>query len=232
MPNNVNVPLFKEKGETVAQAHIGGVDEFTIVGLNSAHAVGRNTAIMVNVSNFSTDPILEEYNNSNFPVENNLNYNSKNRAFIAEVGAGFFKVFGRDSLFIFETYAGYGLYYMNRALNTQQSISYNIHRPFIQPSIGMRYRLLEVSYGLRMSEIIFSNIQPSTAFEANPFTMDDFTLWDKTVNFEHSLTISVGSEKIKGQIQWVSPSLLLSPAQIDVLGFVNRSITLGVKYRF
>ncbi|MFA5648831.1 MAG: hypothetical protein WC951_11055 [Bacteroidales bacterium] len=46
MPNNVNVPLFKEKGETQVQAHIGTAEKFNSAGINVAHAIGRSTALM------------------------------------------------------------------------------------------------------------------------------------------------------------------------------------------
>ncbi|HZJ74312.1 MAG TPA: hypothetical protein VFC87_05865 [Perlabentimonas sp.] len=236
VPNNVNVPLFKKKGETLAQAHIGSAEEFNLAGVNFAHAIGRNTALMLNASNFRTNSTFEA---DNTIIENNLNYNPKNRAFMAEIGAGFFKPFGNDSIFIFETYAGYGLYSMNRVLNTHQSVAYNIHRPFIQPSIGIRYKIVEVSYGLRMSVLFFSNQRPSTAFKENAITMVNFENWDKVFNFDNSLAVGVGSERIKVQFQWVyNPLINILNDSSNILNSsvaeVNRisNINIGLKFRF
>jgi len=229
MPNNVNVPLFKEKGETVTQAHIGSAEEYGHIGVNVAHAIGRNSALMLNASYFKAGSDLTEYNDN--AIENNLNFNSKNRAFMAEVGAGFFKPFGADSIFVFETYAGYGLYSINRALNTQQSVAYNIHRPFVQPSIGIRYKKIEVSYGLRMSMLVFSNQHPSTAFKNDDLAMLKFENWDRVFNLDHSLTIALGTELVKFQIQWIyNPQINYSNDTFLIPTFSNFNI--GLKLRF
>ncbi|MDD2197773.1 MAG: hypothetical protein PHW91_11375 [Bacteroidales bacterium] len=229
MPNNVNVPLLKEKGETVAQGHIGSAEEFRETGVNVAHAIGRNSALMLNLSSFKSYPDLSEY--SGDTTVNNLHFNKKNQSFMAEIGAGFFKPFGPDSIFVFETYAGYGMYTMNRALNTYQSVAYNIHRPFVQPSISIRYKIVEVSYGLRMSMLFFSNQHPSTAFVEDEITMMNFENWNKIFNIDHSLTIGVGAELVKFQIQWIyNPQVNYLNDSFLIPTFSN--VNIGLKFRF
>lgn len=230
MPNNVNVPLFKEKGETQAQAHIGTAEKFNSAGINVAHAIGRSSALMFNASGFNTNSDITIYTGNT--TGNNLNYDSKNRAVMAEVGAGLFKPFGKDSIFIFETYAGYGLYSINRALNTYQSVAYKIHRPFVQPSIGIRYKIVEVSYGLRMSMLFFSNQLPSTAFKNDAITMLEFENWDKAFNFDHSLTVGVGWERVKVQLQWVYNPIFNALTNPITESNYSSNISLGLKFGF
>ncbi|NHB69371.1 hypothetical protein [Perlabentimonas gracilis] len=231
MPNNANIPLLKEEGETVAQAHYGATDDMNFFGLNAAHAIGKNTALMFNTSAFITDHKPEEVS-SPIEIENNRNYNSSVRAFMAEAGVGFFIPVSKDSVFVFETYAGYGLYSANRALNSNQSITYNIHRPFIQPSIGIRYKRVELSYGLRLSKLFFANSRPSTAFEIDEIAMSGYDVWDKAFRLEHSFTLGIGNDRIKAQIQWINTPFfnILSETATGIEG--NSNISMGIRYRF
>lgn len=231
LPTKANVPLFKEKGEGAIQAHFGATENHNFIGLNSAYAVTNNVGLMLNASNFYTtnNPELIQ---SNINIENNQNYNPKSNLFMGEIGVGYFKPISRDSVFIFETYAGYGFYSGNKVLNDLQSISYNIHRPFIQPSIGVRYKWIEASYGVRFTQLYFTNNQPSTAFEADELAMFGYQQWNKTFRFEQSLTIGIGNDRIKGQIQWLNTLTPYFNEDIDDIleGFSN--VSLGIQYRF
>jgi hypothetical protein len=231
MPNSMNVPLIKEKDEIQVSGYTGDASGFKLYGLTSSYAFSNNSAVMFNIAHFSGNDGIDKLWSTN-PIEENHNFNPKNQSTMAEFGVGMFKGMRPDSSFIFETYVGYGIYSFNRALDEQLSIAYHIHRPFIQPSIGFRHKYFECAYGLRITHLIFANERPSTAFINDDYAQNEFNIWKNKTRIEHSLTIRVGNERLKAQLQFLStPSLLYQEYDLTPFNDIS-NISLGVQFRF
>jgi hypothetical protein len=230
MPNNANIPLHKEKNEIQASGYLGDASGFRMSALSASYTITDNIGLMLNAANFS-GANGTNYSFQSTPPTEDVNYNAKNFSNMGELGVGFFKPLKADSSFIFETYIGYGLYSFNRALNESQSVAYRIHRPFIQPSIGYRGKRFEAAYGLRIVQLAFSNKKPSAEFLNDNFTKFQFDEWDNTTLLEHSITLRVGSEKVKFQMQWVYTPSILFQNQVMFGTEDLTNISMGVLFR-
>lgn len=231
LSNNSNIPLLKEKEELQVSGFVGSAADFNLMGLNSAYALTRNTGLMFNTSVFMSENYLPE-DNSSPAIVDDKNYNPANRSMMGELGYGYFLPFGSDSSFVFETYVGYGLYSNNRAIDEARSVSYHIHRPFLQPSIGFRHKNLEVALGLRFVKMIYFNNKPSDAFAIDEVAMSDFALWNRVVNIEPNFTIRVGGPSVKFQMQWVrsSENIVFGNSPNVIYGAGNANF--GIQLRF
>jgi hypothetical protein len=224
-PNSTNIPMLREKNEIQATGYFGGGAEASILGATGAYAITNSIGLMMNVTYFSDAPIDLESNTNTIDFEN-LNYNPISNSLHAEVGVGLFKGLFEEKHFIFETYAGYGIFSNNKVLNSTHSVSYLIHRPFIQPSISFRHKNFEAAYGLRIARINFSNQNPSTAFAQDSWAMSDYEKWNNHTRYEHNLTLRVGNEKIKLQAQWINPIYI-----VVLINEISPNFTLGIQLR-
>lgn len=231
LSNNSNIPLLKEKEEAQVSGFVGSAADFGFMGLNSAYALTRNTGLMFNASVFVGEEILPEENVSPSAADNK-NYNPANRSLMGELGYGYFLPFGSDSTFVFETYVGYGLYSNNRAFDETRSISYLIHRPFIQPSIGFRHKNFEAAFGIRFVKMSYFNRSPSDAFAIDEVAMSDFGLWHGAINIEPNFTVRVGGPTVKFQMQWVRSNENLVFGSSPTLFYSSGNANFGIQLRF
>jgi hypothetical protein len=83
-----------------------------------------------------------------------------------------------------------------------------------------------------MSKLFFANARPSTAFEFDEIAMAGYEVWDKVFRLEHIITLGIGNDRIKGQIQWINVPFfnILSEAATGIEG--NSNISLAIHYRF
>ncbi len=231
LSNNSNIPLLKEKEELQVSGFVGSAADYGFMGLNSAYALTRNTGLMFNTSVFVADEIIPEDNASPINVDY-MNYNPTNRSLMGELGYGYFLPFGADSSFVFETYVGYGLYSNNRALDETRSVSYLIHRPFIQPSIGFRHKNFEAAFGIRFVKMSYFNRNPSDAFASDEVAMSDFALWNGAINIEPNFTIRVGGPTVKFQMQWVRSSENIVFGHSPNVFYGAGNANFGIQLRF
>ena len=79
---------------------------------------------------------------------------------------------------------------------------------------------------------IFSNEKPSTAFLNDDYAQNEFKIWNNKTRIEHSLTLSIGSERLKAQLQFLNtPSILTQNKEYTPFYEVS-NISLGVHFRF
>ena len=136
IPNTLNVPMLKNKGEFQASVNTGG---FVFFDPQFAYAVTDNVGLMMNTSFQNTKGKMGDYH----------------KHILGEIGIGYFKKIG--DLFDFEVFTGYGY---NR-IKTQRTVylggyqtfysNTNTDRIFIQPNIGMIYDVVEYNLSSRIT---------------------------------------------------------------------------------
>ena len=128
IPNTLNTPLFKEKGDMKASLNVG------LSGFNPqiAYAVDENIGIMLNGS---------------FTEENNSNSYSNN---FLEAGVGYFDTIPETSHGRFEIYGGAG--YGNITIENSRIITQKVNttRIFIQPAVGISSDIFDGSFATRL----------------------------------------------------------------------------------
>jgi hypothetical protein len=228
VPNTANIPLFKEKNEIQVSGYIGATEHTDNLGVNAAYSISNNIGIMVNAHYYDGgDDASAQYQYD--PSIINRDYNPKRFAQMIEAGVGFFKPISRDSSIIFETYVGAGYYDANVALNSAQSISYSINRLFIQPSLGYRHKYVEIAFGVRIAQISFNRVIPSTVFLETTEPMERFNSLDNKTLVEPSISVRAGSETVKLQLQFIGATVINSSEVSPIDGGL---ISLGIHFKF
>lgn len=232
-PNNVNVPLFKKKGEVqfngimsfgnkdilVSEGHIGFDCSF-------AYSFTKNIGGMLNASIFNASDATNWYEGENFMITNH-NYDAGRYGEMVEAGIGYFTPISRDSSFTFETFGGFGAYSCNVAIDVKQSVAYTIYRPFIQTAIGFKYDYFEIALGLRAVKLNINNVVGSSYFNLNEDELIRLNSLNSKFLLEPNLTIRAVNKSIKFQIQLVSTS----PLHTEELP-VSGSTSLGLHFSF
>ncbi len=226
VPNTVSTPLFQEEGELNLTGMAGASNHTSNVGLNSAFSISNNIGVMFNIASFVDTDNKFEGDQSN--SSENLNYNASRRSQMAEIGIGYFKTIEASSNFIFETYIGYGQYSGNVAIDQEQSVSFGINRPFIQPAVGFKHKYFEMAFGARIINLYYTNVSPSSAFLANQYTMQKFNALNNKTLLEPFATLRAGTKKVKLQIQIVKA---LKNGNSD-LAIDGVNISAGLHFQF
>ena len=187
VPNSVNAPLIREKGETsITAAGRAGQYEFQV-----GYGVANNIGILANGSFYS--PKNEE----------NGDGGSGN---FFEVGGGFFTPVKDD--FLFDIYGLFGAGKMENHFpssvaihpNTTGKINANIIRYGVQPGFGYISEYFSASINPRLLFLNYNNIEGSVIY-AGVDEVKYLTENNKHVLFEPALTLRGGLEKIKIQTQ-------------------------------
>lgn len=204
VPNQVNVPLLKEKYEFKGSV--------TPTNLQTAFAITDNIAVMANGQylwgfNYS-DP-------TNSYEDDGLFHDNNTRGGYVEGAVGFFKPIGPNKKTVFDVYAGYGSggfktlsgdYKSDNgsAPLTEYAIKNRFSKVFIQPSFGLAHRVVEAAFSSRFSLVNFYDANIGVkAFENNATEQAKFMrLHDKSVVFyEPAFTVRVGYKYVKFQAQ-------------------------------
>lgn len=169
IPNRVNSPMFKDKGEFKLDLTTGrnGFDT------QAAYSPIKNVGIMLNgcFSDRDKDTLSESFHEHIY----------------GEIGLGYYKLLA-DEKSVFEVYAGYGIG------NTQTFYDWGTYIPntklkadfskiFIQPAIGINNKALTVSFASRFSFIKMDIDRMNSQY----FTINDFDLF-----WEPAFTLAVG----------------------------------------
>lgn len=207
VPNQVNVPLLKEKYEFKGSV--------TPTNLQTAFAITDNIAIMANgqyLWGFNYADPTNSYDEDGLFRDNNT------RGGLIEGAVGFFKPIGVSKKAVFDVYAGYGSGNFKTLTGNYKSdndgtgninlndyvIKNRFSKVFIQPSFGLSHRVVEAAFSSRFSLINFydSNIGVK-AFENNEQEQTKFMrIHDKSVVFyEPAFTVRVGYKYVKFQAQ-------------------------------
>ncbi|MES2239887.1 MAG: hypothetical protein V4497_06450 [Bacteroidota bacterium] len=214
VPNSQNIPIMKAKGQTNLGFDFNESDYTRGFEIQAAHAITNHIALQFNgdwVKN-AKDGYLGEAPNE-----------FKAKGSMLEIGAGYFK--GIASNLTFETYGllCFGkIDYENTTTNIN-AFSAKFNRLGIQPSLSYSRKHFSSSLSSRIVHLKYKDInasQNSTNFDPN-YLKTNNSYW----LLEPALTIQVGSENLKLQLQYVYSFNLTNPSfeqELDI-------ISLGLK---
>jgi hypothetical protein len=225
-PNNVNVPLFKKKGEVQLNGAMATGESHKGFNTSLAYSFTKNMGGILNASIFDAEDATNDYKGE-YAIITNHNYDAGRYGKMVEAGIGYFTPISRDSSFTFETFGGFGAYSCNVAIDVKQSVAYTIYRPFIQTAIGFKYDYFEIALGLRAVKLNINNVVGSSYFNINEDEIIRFNSLDSKILLEPNFTIRVGYQSVKLQFQLVSTSYL-NYEKLPVSG----SVSLGLHFSF
>jgi|GEM_PF-634636 len=140
VPNQHNVPLFKEKNEVRISGALLVNDEVTGCDVQTAYAMTKESAIMANA--LVVNPGSKE-----------------GRGQLYELGAGYYKPIPTglsmlDKKFIFESYGVLGLGNATNYYDRYPSgISTNLFKAYVQPSIGYTTNFIDLIFSAKIGAI-------------------------------------------------------------------------------
>lgn len=154
IPNVINAPMLTNKGEIQASAHLG------LSGLNPqfAYAITDHLGIMANASFL------------NIKSDSSSTSDFSHKATFYELGAGYYSHFG--SRFKFATYGGAGVGKVNAEYDNElwsSGVDVNCTRIFLQPTIGMTSKIVDLGISTRFVAVSFSqDSEKNTGFMFEP----------------------------------------------------------------
>jgi hypothetical protein len=182
IPNTVNAPLFKEKGELM-EAGFGGTNGYDV---QLAYALTDHVAIMANGS----------YQSKEF---DSLSVNDFHKHYFGEIGAGYFTQLGERARF--DCFGGYGFGQSETGYDfkffTQQTGAAKglFDRYFIQADIGTssNFDYVNMGVGIRGTFVNFYKFTRGTEVYDNP---------QSNIFVEPAVFIRAGWKYIKFQFQF------------------------------
>ncbi len=192
-PTGINDPLFTKGGQL--HAAFAGTSEDD----NNDHSYF--TDLQLGYSPINHLGILGSYSTYAYrPYDKNT---AAANAYILEAAAGAYKAIGSEKRkMVVDIYAGGGGGKLNSDIDMQ------LRKLFIQPGIGMRSRIVDVMFNLRLSNIKYSGLDP----KGHDYDyMIDHHLIDTVSNqqidkgtytfYEPGVTVRTGYKFVKAQIQ-------------------------------
>ncbi|WP_343701179.1 hypothetical protein [Chitinophaga sp.] len=239
VPNQVNVPLLKEKNELKAN--------LSLTNWQAAYSITDNIALMVNGQYVHRGWLdVDDNDNDN---DDDLFVDKNTRGGLIEGGVGFFKAVDTRKRAVFDVYAGYGagaFKTLDRAYNSAPDGSVandyllrtRFHKFFVQPSFGLAHKVVEAAFTSRFSIVKFHDQTLGVkAFENDTQRRDNFMrLGDKAVPFfEPTFTVRAGYRYIKwyGQLMFSVPMNDETYNNYNVNDYFQPvSVTMGVTLNF
>ena len=186
VPNAVNAPLLKEKGELKASI---GFNNF-----QAAFGLTDHVGVIGNAywNNFKVDA-----------TSNGITSETVNKGNLYEVGIGYF--FNISDNVVFETYAGGGLGKIDFSNdNSRKYYDVNATKFFIQPALGYVGKYFDLGFTPRFSAVKYNDLNTSgyTQSELDTEFLNKSAVEDKTWMFiEPAITARFGYKFIKLQAQ-------------------------------
>lgn len=192
VPNTVNAPMLAQKGDWKGSiGFVGNSPGTAALDLQGAYAVTDHAAVMGNVSTLSKSPKNDNSVSHHLLEGGYGRYKSfgKNRC---GVNLGRLEIFGGAGMGWAEDQDNQGLFSRSDQRHLYQGA---YQRLFVQPAVGLRSKIVDVSFATRFSYVNFSkfrHFQGGNLLESESF---GFT------TFEPVLTISVGYKYVKYYMQ-------------------------------
>lgn len=214
VPNTLNVPMVHAKGQAnVTLAGNGNQVEF-----QGAKGVGDSVALQVNFG---------------FLDANDEENGSGGSGKLLEAGLGYFRNVKPDVLFDVYALVGVGSVEnhfpdtVSASPGTTGKIAADMSRFGVQPSISWHRKYFSVSGSARLSNLRYRNVEGDLIF--NDVNEVDYLNDNKShFLFEPALTLRVGSERIRVQVQVVR-SVNLSHSSFKQ---EDDLVTVGFNYKF
>ncbi|ATL45915.1 hypothetical protein COR50_01350 [Chitinophaga caeni] len=225
VPSQPNVPMLKESGEF------------------KASIATKNAAAAYAVSNHFAVAASGQYvygNNSNyhkdFDDDNFIDYDPYNRGYSIEAGLGYFTTIGVKKLMVFDVYSGFGkgsfktldpIFYDHIKdqdyRRDDYKLSANFTRFYVQPTIGLVHRAVEVGFTPKFSIVNFHGLRNGS--KALPDPDDQFVfhqISDGTIPFlQPTITVRAGYRYIKFHAQFYQNIVLKGSTLYDPQNNIN-----------
>jgi hypothetical protein len=221
-PNKLNVPLFDKEKEFSASVAMSVGNEFEAYEFQTAYAIDKNFGIMAN-GLFADRASGDEYG----------------KGYIIEAGGGYFAPLNK--YYVFEIYSGFGFGKVENGYGDQGNGLINSNyseldftRFFIQPSLGLTTRYIDVILSSRFAGLYYtdfyyplnlyeSDLKDLRYIEDNPFSMI----------FEPAATLRLGYKELKFQIQIVYSLNINNPRlqQEEVNLNIGVCLLIGKEYK-
>lgn len=217
-----NVPLFREKGEVTLSGAYGSVDEGDGIALQGAAAFTDKFAMGASFYSLWGGSLNED------SWKGNGNY--------FELVAGRYGTFvKKNPLFIYEAFGGFGYGAINNKTADGSAVNVRFIKPFLQPSLGIRHKIVEIAATPRISLLHYTSQEarasdPQQTEEAKAFFSDNKT----KLTLEPGVTFRLGYKSIKFQFQYNFTTLgdSNSTGDIDVSGIRDEFVSVGLHYNF
>jgi hypothetical protein len=185
-PNLMNVPNFREKDEAFAAIHLSdnGFD------WQVAYAVTDHIGVQANYMAF----IKARKDDGTGQNKTNSYINKSN---ITEGAIGYFSPLNK--ICNVGLYGGYGVGNIKNNWQLQGASSVNFSKLFIQPSIGLKLRNIELIFAAKLGQLNYDN--PNHNYLNSDFIVEFAKLKDPMTFVETSYTFRFGFEQVKFQLQ-------------------------------
>ncbi|GAA4461435.1 hypothetical protein GCM10023093_06070 [Nemorincola caseinilytica] len=141
-----------------------------------------------------------------------------------EVGAGYYGLIDTsrhsDRLrFVYDVYGGFGAGRID--VRNEPGYYYpdaTLTRAFLQPGIGLRTRIFEMSFNWRVCHLSYSNLSAPPVLNGSPFDGSSY------FTMEPALTLRCGYKAIKAELQYVH-AMPLSNIEWN---YINNTLNVGI----
>src|SRR5690242_15819203 len=186
-PNAANIPALKQKNDFVFKGGYSG-DFYSGADIQVAYAAGQHFGVMLN-SFFAgeSDNVSDNFMSSGTHKESGTGS-------YVEAAGGYFKPFGHQKVWIFETYAGAGIGGEKHVFDNFQNSRLGLTKVFIQPSLAycsknehfearISCRLATVKLKLNSSKLSTATAQADQTELNNMYEQPSSVMWEPSLFF-------------------------------------------------
>ncbi len=186
-PDTVHAPLHKEAGELRIAGGTSGGTDVGATGFQGSMAIMDNVAVMGSVmlaNEVNEDPEDDEEGTGSGHIFN--------------LGAGYFTNYGP---LVLEAYGGMGWGSAFNDLHDDGTIKAKFTRPFVQPSIGLRFKIFELAVSSRFSYVDYYSFSTEDLSNYYKEEVDELKAIRDIWFWEPAITARVGAPFLKAQLQ-------------------------------
>jgi hypothetical protein len=223
-PNAANIPMFKEKNTFKGKAGYSW-NNYSGADIQMAYSASKNIGIMVNTFFAGkTEAVQNDYSSA-------ATHQESGKGSYIEAGAGYYKPFGEQKVWIFETYAGAGIGGETHTYANSETANLHLNKFFIQPSIGYSSKSGHVEIGLssRFSALNLKVKNSNLTFDTNQSeknNLDAIVAHPSSFLWEPSLIVGAGWQDFKFYLQLTPSNNVNNPyLNMDV-----GNISVGMKF--
>ena len=212
-PNLMNMPNFREKGEVylaASKSNDGG-------DVQAAYAFSNHFAVQANFMKLGRE------GGTSITAGSTTTTNTiVVKGYLGEAAIGFYSPMGKTATF--SLFGGYGLGKISNNWASKGASLANFNKPFIQPTLGLRYNSFELIYSAKLANLTYYN--QSEHYNDQDFISDFQALKRPIAILETGGAIRVGWKFLK--FQWQVTTMQLLKASTPSLKYHDTSMDFGV----
>eukprot|EP01030_Chromulinospumella_sphaerica_P015230 gene15230-biopygen13357 len=160
------------------------------------HVYGGTNSLQAAVSPVNHLGVIAGYSGFRHSYEDGF---GREHANLGELGVGYYNAFDSSNNigFVYDVYGGFGAGKIS--IDNKPGYAYpstSVSRIFVQPGIGMRSRIFEASFNVRVSNLSYSNFS-LPAVKESPIAGRSYTF------AEPAITLRAGYKFVKLELQYV-----------------------------